>query len=183
VPRLHRPKPGAPSVPGRVSTPRKDQAFPRVHLIVESTRALTLSSKRLAVLAVALLALGGGLSGCGETGAEEDAGGHNAAQEERREQRQEENAAGNNAAQEEQGEQPPEEAGKESQSESSGESSGEQDEVGSSSHASDSSFCSEHHCVGSFTTEGGTIVACSDGTYTHAGGLSGACSHHGGERE
>jgi len=58
---------------------------------------------------------------------------------------------------------------------------GEQDEVGSSSHATDSQFCSEHECIGSFETEGGTIIECSDGSYSHAGGISGACSHHGGE--
>lgn len=62
------------------------------------------------------------------------------------------------------------------------EPSGETDEVGSSSHATDAEFCSEHECIGSFTTEEGTIVECSDETYSHAGGISGACSHHGGER-
>jgi uncharacterized protein YdeI (BOF family) len=41
--------------------------------------------------------------------------------------------------------------------------------------------CNEHTCIGSFETESGTIVECSDGTYSHAGGISGACSHHGGE--
>jgi hypothetical protein len=64
-----------------------------------------------------------------------------------------------------------------------GSSSGGEDEVGSSSHATDAKFCSEHECIGSFTTEGGTVVECSDGTYSHAGGISGACSHHGGEAE
>lgn len=135
------------------------------------------------MLAFALLVLGGGLSGCGETGAEEDPATNSAAQEARSEQQPEEDPAGNDTAQEEQSEQQPEEGSKESQSESSGKSSGEQDEVGSPSHASDSTFCSEHHCIGSFRTEGGTIVECSDGTYSHAGGLSGACSHHGGEKE
>jgi hypothetical protein len=56
-----------------------------------------------------------------------------------------------------------------------------EDEVGSSSHAGDAKFCEEHHCIGSFTTEGGTVVECSDGTYSHAGGIPGACSYHGGE--
>jgi hypothetical protein len=63
------------------------------------------------------------------------------------------------------------------------EEGGEEDSVGSSSHATDAKFCSEHECIGSFQTEGGTIVECSDGTYSHAGGISGACSHHGGEKE
>ncbi len=58
---------------------------------------------------------------------------------------------------------------------------GGEDEVGSSSHATDAEFCAEHECIGSFDTEEGTIVECSDGTYSHAGGISGACSSHGGE--
>jgi hypothetical protein len=53
--------------------------------------------------------------------------------------------------------------------------------VGSYSHATDGEFCSAHSCIGSFTTEGGAIVECSDGTYSHSGGISGACSDHGGE--
>jgi hypothetical protein len=57
----------------------------------------------------------------------------------------------------------------------------EEDEVGSTSHATDEQFCQEHECIGSFTTEDGTVVECSDGTYSHAGGISGACSDHGGE--
>jgi hypothetical protein len=76
-------------------------------------------------------------------------------------------------------------SGEETPGEDSGEpaheSSGEEDEVGSPSHATDSQFCSEHECIGSFETEPGTIVECSDGAYSHSGGLSGACSHHGGE--
>lgn len=59
-------------------------------------------------------------------------------------------------------------------------SSGEKDEVGNSSHATDEKFCGEHQCIGSFTTEEGTIVECSDGSYSHAGGISGSCSDHGG---
>jgi hypothetical protein len=57
----------------------------------------------------------------------------------------------------------------------------ETDEVGSASHAGDTKFCEEHSCIGSFATEEGTVVECSDGTYSHAGGISGACSSHGGE--
>jgi hypothetical protein len=67
--------------------------------------------------------------------------------------------------------------------ESEGDGGGEEDEVGSPSHATDAAFCSEHDCIGSFTTEGGTIVECSDHSYSHAGGISGACSDHGGESE
>jgi hypothetical protein len=54
--------------------------------------------------------------------------------------------------------------------------------VGSSCHAEDVKFCSEHHCIGSFTTEAGTVAECEDGTYSHAGHIRGACSHHGGVR-
>jgi hypothetical protein len=57
----------------------------------------------------------------------------------------------------------------------------EREGVGSSSHAEDSHFCSEHECIGNFQEEEGTVVKCSDGSYSHAGGISGACSHHGGE--
>ena len=42
--------------------------------------------------------------------------------------------------------------------------------------------CAMNTCIGNFTGEGGTIVQCVDGTYSHAGGISGACSRHGGEQ-
>jgi hypothetical protein len=58
---------------------------------------------------------------------------------------------------------------------------GEEDKVGSTSHATDEKFCEENHCIGDFTTEEGAIVECSDDTFSHAGGISGACSGHGGE--
>lgn len=58
-----------------------------------------------------------------------------------------------------------------------------EDEVGSSSHAGDTKFCEEHTCEGEFTTEPGTIVECADEDYSHAGGISGACSDHGGESD
>jgi hypothetical protein len=64
----------------------------------------------------------------------------------------------------------------------SSEPTGETDEVGSASHAGDAEFCDEHHCIGDFTTENGTVVECADGTFSHAGGLDGACSDHGGEK-
>jgi|GEM_PF-7084746 len=59
--------------------------------------------------------------------------------------------------------------------------SSEEDEVGSTSHATDEQFCEAHHCIGNFTTEDGTVVECADGTFSHAGGIYGACSYHGGE--
>ena len=58
----------------------------------------------------------------------------------------------------------------------------EEDQVGSASHAGDVKFCDAHRCIGNFTTEDGTVVECADGTFSHAGGLAGACSDHGGER-
>jgi hypothetical protein len=53
--------------------------------------------------------------------------------------------------------------------------------VGSSDHSTDAEFCAANTCIGNFTGESGTIVECSDGTYSHAGGIGGACSSHGGE--
>ncbi len=52
--------------------------------------------------------------------------------------------------------------------------------VGSYSHADDATFCSANQCIGSFETEPGYIVQCTDGTYSHSGGISGSCSRHGG---
>jgi hypothetical protein len=46
-------------------------------------------------------------------------------------------------------------------------------------HSNDKSFCSTHECIGKYGEEPGTVVECSDGTYSHAGGIQGACSHHG----
>jgi hypothetical protein len=74
-----------------------------------------------------------------------------------------------------------EDGGSSSEGEASGEGGGGEDAVGSPSHAGDQQFCEEHTCIGNFTTEPGTVVECSDGTYSHSGGISGACSDHGGE--
>ncbi len=54
------------------------------------------------------------------------------------------------------------------------------DEVGSPSHAGDQQFCAEHVCIGKFTEEDGNVAECEDGTFSHAGGIQGACSDHGG---
>lgn len=59
--------------------------------------------------------------------------------------------------------------------------SGAEDQVGSYSHAGDEGFCQEHDCIGEFESEDGYVVKCTDGSYSHAGGKSGACSDHGGE--
>jgi len=56
-----------------------------------------------------------------------------------------------------------------------------EDEVGSYSHATDETFCEEHECIGDFEGEEGYVVECVDGSYSHAGGIQGACSDHGGE--
>jgi hypothetical protein len=45
--------------------------------------------------------------------------------------------------------------------------------------------CDGHPCVGDWKRDmalGGTVVQCSDGAWSHAGGLQGACSDRGGER-
>ena len=44
--------------------------------------------------------------------------------------------------------------------------------------------CDGNPCIGDWqkeAAEGGTVVQCNDGTWSHAGGISGACSDHGGE--
>ena len=52
---------------------------------------------------------------------------------------------------------------------------------GSSSHLGDAQFCSTHTCIANFPNGNGTVVQCVDGEWSHSGGLSGACSDHGGE--
>jgi hypothetical protein len=53
---------------------------------------------------------------------------------------------------------------------------------GSTSHATDDQFCSAHACIENFPNGNGYIVQCSDGEWSHSGGLRGACSDHGGEQ-
>lgn len=52
---------------------------------------------------------------------------------------------------------------------------------GSQSHATDQQFCTTHSCIENFPNGNGYIVQCVDGEWSHSGGLSGACSDHGGE--
>jgi hypothetical protein len=52
---------------------------------------------------------------------------------------------------------------------------------GSTSHAGDDQFCSTHTCIPNFPNGNGDVVQCADGEWSHSGGLSGACSDHGGE--
>jgi hypothetical protein len=54
---------------------------------------------------------------------------------------------------------------------------------GSYSHATDSQFCSSHACIPNFPNGNGYIIQCVDGEWSHSGGLSGACSDHGGEAD
>jgi len=43
------------------------------------------------------------------------------------------------------------------------------------------SFCGYFNCIPSFwTSTNGYVEECQDGTYSHSGGVSGSCSHHGG---
>lgn len=53
---------------------------------------------------------------------------------------------------------------------------------GSASHSTDTEFCTTHTCITNFPNGNGYIVQCADGAWSHSGGLSGACSYHGGER-
>jgi hypothetical protein len=46
---------------------------------------------------------------------------------------------------------------------------------------SGTSFCTTHTCIPNFPNGNGYIVQCADGEWSHSGGLSGACSDHGGE--
>lgn len=55
------------------------------------------------------------------------------------------------------------------------------EQPGSTSHATDDQFCSAHQCIENFPNGNGSIVQCQDGEWSHSGGLSGACSDHGGE--
>ena len=44
----------------------------------------------------------------------------------------------------------------------------------------DASFCDTHACIPNYDNGNGSTVQCEDGTYSHSGGIQGACSHHGG---
>ena len=44
----------------------------------------------------------------------------------------------------------------------------------------DPGFCGVFACIGSFGNSAGYVIECRDGEYSTAGGLGGACSHHGG---
>ncbi len=45
--------------------------------------------------------------------------------------------------------------------------------------------CDGHPCIGDWKRDmalGGNVVQCADRSWSHAGGLQGACAGHGGER-
>jgi hypothetical protein len=53
---------------------------------------------------------------------------------------------------------------------------------GSLIYSPPSNFCSYFNCIPSFwKSTAGYVDECHDGTYSHSGGRSGACSYHGGE--
>jgi hypothetical protein len=56
------------------------------------------------------------------------------------------------------------------------------EQPGSSSHAEDAQFCDSHECIANFPNGHGTVVQCSDGKWSHSGGIVGACTDHGGEK-
>jgi hypothetical protein len=43
-------------------------------------------------------------------------------------------------------------------------------------------FCATHDCIPNFENGSGYVVQCEDGTWSHSGGIQGACSWHGGIR-
>jgi hypothetical protein len=43
-------------------------------------------------------------------------------------------------------------------------------------------FCSTHDCIPNYDDGNGATVQCADGSFSHSGGIQGACSHHGGVR-
>jgi hypothetical protein len=54
---------------------------------------------------------------------------------------------------------------------------------GSLIYSPPSSFCYYFPCIASFwKSTNGYVDQCMDGTFSHSGGVQGACSHHGGER-
>jgi len=54
--------------------------------------------------------------------------------------------------------------------------------AGSLIYSPPSNFCSYFNCIASFwKSTAGYVDECQDGTYSHSGGRSGACSYHGGE--
>jgi hypothetical protein len=60
-------------------------------------------------------------------------------------------------------------------------SAGEVPDNGTAEDDTDSgSFCDTHDCIPNYPNGNGSTVQCADGSYSHSGGIQGACSHHGG---
>ena len=51
---------------------------------------------------------------------------------------------------------------------------------GSVIYSTPATFCSYFACIANFPNGSGYVMECSDGTYSRSGGISGSCSHHGG---
>ena len=51
---------------------------------------------------------------------------------------------------------------------------------GSFIYSTPATFCSYFACIANFPNGSGYVMECSDGTYSRSGGISGSCSHHGG---
>ena len=51
------------------------------------------------------------------------------------------------------------------------------------SEAEHGGFCSTHSCIPSYEDGNGYPVECADGEWSKSGGIQGACSDHGGEKE
>ncbi len=55
---------------------------------------------------------------------------------------------------------------------------------GNNIYSPPSTFCTYFVCIATFwTTANGYVVECNDAAYSHSGGQSGVCSHHGGMRQ
>gem|GEM_PF-4449988 len=124
------------------------------------------------------------LSGCATTGAETSTAADTTAAEEYVPTETESTPASSPTPEAE--EEPEEEASppaEESELEPGDACGGEVEGPGSECHAEDEKFCEENSCIPNFPNGNGTVVECVDGEYSHSGGISGACSDHGGENE
>jgi hypothetical protein len=54
------------------------------------------------------------------------------------------------------------------------------DDASPPSYDGGADFCDTHDCIPNYPNGNGSTVQCMDGTYSHSGGIQGACSHHGG---
>lgn len=47
-------------------------------------------------------------------------------------------------------------------------------------HSPPGTFCNYFKCIANFWNGKGYVMECQDATYSKSGGISGSCSHHGG---